>query len=114
MFCGRVPRVKSFRKGASFHSSARSSIDIKNVTVFGSGLMGSGIAQISAESGYNVTMVDVSEDFLLKGETFTHTHCLLQNFLISSIVQAKESSQRVCKESPKRSLNPTQAKERIT
>ncbi|MBG97534.1 3-hydroxybutyryl-CoA dehydrogenase [bacterium] len=39
-------------------------MEIKNVTVFGSGLMGAGIVQVSAHAGYNVTMVDVEQDFI--------------------------------------------------
>lgn len=41
---------------------------IKHVTVVGGGLMGSGIAQISATSGYNVTLVDVSDKVLVKSQ----------------------------------------------
>ncbi|OGO25320.1 MAG: 3-hydroxybutyryl-CoA dehydrogenase [Chloroflexi bacterium RBG_16_50_9] len=40
---------------------------IKNVFVIGAGVMGSGIAQVSAEAGYDVTMMDVKEEFLSKG-----------------------------------------------
>src|ERR1035437_9766094 len=39
---------------------------IKNVTVIGAGTMGNGIAHIFAQSGYNVTLVDVSRDALDK------------------------------------------------
>ncbi|KAJ3362095.1 hypothetical protein GGF32_006549 [Allomyces javanicus] len=41
---------------------------IKNVTVFGSGLMGAGIVQVSAQAGCQVTMVDVTPEALAKGE----------------------------------------------
>jgi enoyl-CoA hydratase/3-hydroxyacyl-CoA dehydrogenase len=41
-------------------------LDIKNVTVLGSGIMGHGIAQVSAMSGYNVTLRDVEQQFLDK------------------------------------------------
>ena len=40
---------------------------IKNVFVIGAGVMGSGIAQVSAEAGYNVTILDIKEEFLSKG-----------------------------------------------
>ena len=40
---------------------------IKKVGVLGAGLMGAGIAQIAASSGYDVTVVEVSEDVLKKG-----------------------------------------------
>lgn len=39
---------------------------IKNITVLGSGIMGHGIAQVSAMSGYNVTLRDIEQQFLDK------------------------------------------------
>ncbi|KAI9294898.1 hydroxyacyl-coenzyme A dehydrogenase [Neoconidiobolus thromboides FSU 785] len=42
--------------------------DIKKVVVIGAGLMGSGIVQVSSQSGYKVVMVDQSSDALKKGE----------------------------------------------
>jgi len=39
---------------------------IKNITVLGSGIMGHGIAQVSAMSGYNVILRDVEQQFLDK------------------------------------------------
>ncbi len=38
--------------------------DIKNVTVVGGGTMGNGIVQVFASFGYNVTLVDLSQDVL--------------------------------------------------
>lgn len=46
---------------------------IKNVTVIGGGLMGSGIAQIAAQAGQSVTLVDLNEDVLKKSETSIQT-----------------------------------------
>ncbi len=40
---------------------------IKNIFVLGAGVMGNGIAQVSAEAGYNVTMADIKEEFIKKG-----------------------------------------------
>jgi 3-hydroxybutyryl-CoA dehydrogenase len=40
---------------------------ISKIGVLGAGLMGSGIAQVAAQSGYDVTIVEVSEPLLLKG-----------------------------------------------
>jgi 3-hydroxybutyryl-CoA dehydrogenase len=40
---------------------------IKKVGVLGAGLMGAGIAQVFAASGYGVTVVEVSDDLLKKG-----------------------------------------------
>jgi 3-hydroxybutyryl-CoA dehydrogenase len=42
-------------------------MDIKTVGVVGCGLMGSGIAEISARAGYNVVVTEVNEEFLKKG-----------------------------------------------
>jgi len=40
---------------------------IKKVAVLGCGLMGSGIAQVCAQAGREVTVIEVSEEFLNKG-----------------------------------------------
>jgi len=39
---------------------------IKNITVLGSGVMGHGIAQVSATAGYNVVLRDIKQEFLHK------------------------------------------------
>lgn len=41
-------------------------MDIKNITVLGSGVMGHGIAQVSATAGYNVVLRDIEQKFLDK------------------------------------------------
>jgi len=41
-------------------------LDIKNITVLGSGIMGHGIAQVSAMAGYNVVLRDIEQKFLDK------------------------------------------------
>ena len=41
--------------------------EIKNIVVIGAGLMGAGIAQVSLMAGYNVTLVDVKDEFITKG-----------------------------------------------
>jgi 3-hydroxybutyryl-CoA dehydrogenase len=40
---------------------------VQNVAVIGAGTMGNGIAQVFAQSGFSVTMIDVSDDFLKRG-----------------------------------------------
>ncbi|MCJ7605345.1 MAG: 3-hydroxyacyl-CoA dehydrogenase NAD-binding domain-containing protein, partial [Dehalococcoidales bacterium] len=40
---------------------------IKNVFVIGAGTMGNGIAQVSAQAGYSVTMSDIKDEFLANG-----------------------------------------------
>jgi enoyl-CoA hydratase/3-hydroxyacyl-CoA dehydrogenase len=39
---------------------------VKNITVLGSGVMGHGIAQVSATAGYNVVLRDIKQEFLDK------------------------------------------------
>ncbi|XP_063625683.1 hydroxyacyl-coenzyme A dehydrogenase, mitochondrial-like [Cydia splendana] len=52
----------------NFSSSSAVQSAVKNVTVIGGGLMGSGIAQVAAQAGQNVTLVDVSSDVLAKAQ----------------------------------------------
>jgi 3-hydroxybutyryl-CoA dehydrogenase len=42
-------------------------MEIKNVCVLGAGLMGSGIAQVCAQAGYQVTMRDIEQRFIDAG-----------------------------------------------
>eukprot|EP00127_Corallochytrium_limacisporum_P001898 Clim_evm53s88 gene=Clim_evmTU53s88 len=56
--------VKAARRG--FSTSAPTQ-EIKKVMVLGAGLMGSGIAQVSAQSKYEVVLVDVQQDAVDKG-----------------------------------------------
>lgn len=55
-----VAKADTFGKGTK-------GMEIKKVFVVGSGLMGGGIAQVSAQAGYNVVMIDVNQDALKKG-----------------------------------------------
>lgn len=41
-------------------------VSLKNITVLGSGVMGHGIAQVSATAGYNVVLRDIKQEFLDK------------------------------------------------
>ena len=41
-------------------------MNLKNITVLGSGIMGHGIAQVSATAGYNVVLRDIEQGFLDK------------------------------------------------
>ncbi|KAF9125356.1 hypothetical protein BGX30_000506 [Mortierella sp. GBA39] len=52
----------------STSSSAYAPHSVKNITVFGSGLMGAGIVQIAAQNAFNVTMVDLNPEALKKGQ----------------------------------------------
>lgn len=42
-------------------------MDIKNVFVIGAGTMGNGIAQVTAQAGYDVMMSDIKDEFIKKG-----------------------------------------------
>ena len=42
-------------------------MEIKTVAVIGAGTMGNGIAQVSAQAGYNVIMTDIKDEFVAKG-----------------------------------------------
>jgi 3-hydroxybutyryl-CoA dehydrogenase len=42
-------------------------MEIKKIAVIGAGLMGSGIAQVAAQSGYEVNLMDVEQRFIDKG-----------------------------------------------
>ncbi|KAG8960397.1 hypothetical protein FRC05_006956 [Tulasnella sp. 425] len=52
----------------STSATSRDMQDIKNVTVFGAGLMGAGIAQVAAHVGFKVTLCDVTDDALTNGK----------------------------------------------
>ena len=39
-------------------------MEISNVAVFGGGTMGNGIAHVFAQNGYNVTLIDIKQEFL--------------------------------------------------
>ena len=42
-------------------------METKNIGVLGAGIMGAGIAQICAEAGYKVILIDIAEDLVEKG-----------------------------------------------
>ncbi|MBP1713540.1 MAG: 3-hydroxybutyryl-CoA dehydrogenase [Deltaproteobacteria bacterium] len=44
-------------------------MEVKKICVLGAGLMGSGIAQVAAEAGYEVTMRDIEDRFVQNGFT---------------------------------------------
>lgn len=52
----------------AFSVSAALNMAVKNVTVVGAGLMGSGIAQVSAAANLNVNLVDTNQEALEKAK----------------------------------------------
>jgi 3-hydroxybutyryl-CoA dehydrogenase len=63
-------------------------MDIKKVGVVGCGLMGSGIAQVCAEAGYDVIVREVSEDLLKKGLG------KIESFLAKGVEKGKVTAER--------------------
>lgn len=53
------PKLEHTMMNGNSHKGAQA---IRNVTVIGAGTMGNGICHIFAQSGYNVSMMDVSQD----------------------------------------------------
>ncbi|TAK29325.1 MAG: 3-hydroxyacyl-CoA dehydrogenase family protein [Chloroflexota bacterium] len=60
-------------------------MDIKTVGVVGCGIMGSGIAQVCAQSGYQVIVSDTNNDFLNKGLAS------INSFLVKGVEKGKIS-----------------------
>lgn len=65
----RLPSVTAAARVATFarHLSSSAAVaqrDVKRLTVFGAGSMGSGIAQVASTAGIKVTMTDVKEEAL--------------------------------------------------
>jgi len=79
------------------------STDVKNVTVLGSGLMGAGIAQVSAESGYNVTLFDVEAGMLEKAKGSLQKNML--RVLAKKKVEDSEAQKKVAEIMAKISLS---------
>jgi len=65
MLTGLVSRATR-AQGRSFSTSVALNDKIKEFVVIGGGLMGAGIAQVGAQTGHKVTLVDVSQDVLDK------------------------------------------------
>jgi 3-hydroxybutyryl-CoA dehydrogenase len=63
-------------------------MEIKKVGVVGCGLMGSGIAQVAADSGYQTVVREVSEDLLQKGVAS------IERFLAKGVERGKLSEER--------------------
>src|SRR5205823_5418482 len=62
--CGEVTPFDSRFSLAYLRASMA---DVKTLAVVGAGQMGAGIAQVAAQSGLEVYLIDVSRDFVEKG-----------------------------------------------
>ncbi|MFX0082358.1 MAG: 3-hydroxyacyl-CoA dehydrogenase family protein [Candidatus Hodarchaeota archaeon] len=66
---------------------------MKNVCVIGAGIMGSGIAQLIATHGYDVILVDISEELLLKAKNSIETN--LERFFVAKNKITKEEAEKI-------------------
>ncbi len=67
-------------------------MDIKDVCVIGAGVMGSGIVQLLATYGYNVTLVDENEEILNKAKNAIEKN--LERFFVSKNKISKEEAEK--------------------
>jgi len=68
-------------------------MDIKDVCVIGAGVMGSGIVQLLATSGYNVTLVDENEEILNKAKNAIEKN--IERFFVAKNKISKEEAEKV-------------------
>ena len=67
-------------------------MDIKEVCVIGAGVMGSGIVQLLATYGYNVTLVDENEEILNKAKNAIEKN--LERFFVAKKKISKEEAEK--------------------
>ena len=67
-------------------------MDIKKVCVIGAGVMGSGIVQLLATYGYNVTLVDKNEEILNKAKNAIEKN--LERFFVAKNKISKEEAEK--------------------
>ncbi len=70
-------------------------MEIKKVGIIGAGLMGSGIAQVCAQAGFEVTMTDIEERFLESG--FEGIKKSLQRFAKAGKIKQEEAEEIIGK-----------------
>jgi len=58
--------VRAFSSTNKDLQAKKDDSSIKNVTIIGAGLMGSGIAQVAAQNNFNVCIVDAEDEYLQK------------------------------------------------
>lgn len=67
-------------------------MDVKDVCVIGAGVMGSGIVQLLATYGYNVTLVDENEEILNKAKNAIEKN--LERFFVAKNKISKEEAEK--------------------
>ncbi len=68
-------------------------MDIKNVCIIGSGIMGSGIAQLLATHGYGVNLVDINEEILNKAKNEIEKN--LERFFVAKNKISKDEAEQI-------------------
>ncbi|GBF33705.1 3-hydroxybutyryl-CoA dehydrogenase [Desulfocucumis palustris] len=73
-------------------------MEIGTITVIGAGLMGSGIAQVAAQAGYKVNILDVNQEFVDRGMSVINK--LLQGKVNKGRLSSEEKEQIMARLSP--------------
>ena len=68
-------------------------MEIKNLCVIGAGIMGSGIAQLTASFGYNVNLVDISDQILKNVKKSIEIN--LERFFVAKNKLTKEEANKI-------------------
>ncbi|MHA1254656.1 MAG: 3-hydroxyacyl-CoA dehydrogenase family protein [Promethearchaeota archaeon] len=68
-------------------------MDIKNICVIGAGVMGSGIAQLAAIHGYNVSLADVNQEILNEAKISIEKN--LERFFVAKNKISKEDAEDI-------------------
>jgi 3-hydroxybutyryl-CoA dehydrogenase len=68
-------------------------MEIKNICVIGAGIMGSGIAQLAANHGYKVNLVDINDNILNKAKNSIEKN--LERFFVAKNKISKEDAQNI-------------------
>ncbi len=70
-------------------------MEIKRIAVLGAGQMGSGIAQVTAASGYEVSLLDISEEVLTQG--INHIKKSLERFVNAGKFDKQQADQTLAR-----------------
>ena len=76
---GRVDRIRQLSsppEGVINRRVLELTMSIQKIAVLGAGQMGNGITQVAACAGYEVTMIDIEQDYVDNG-TVSYTHLTL-------------------------------------
>ena len=69
--------------------------DIKKIGVIGAGIMGTGVAQRFAQYGYEIILIDLSEDILQKSKKTIERNLLFHNMMNKEKVDQKAILERI-------------------